>query len=276
MLGDGNLNIPKCGINARFIIRRSLKDEEYLRWQYSLFKEYTTQEPTISSYFDIRTNKTYHHIYFYTKHLDIFTEYYNKWYNGIKIIPSDLQLDPMLLLTWFLDDGCVVNKNGRLDLKLSTDCFSKIENEFLADLLYQRYDSHFSINQDKNSKWKIVAADESTRRFLREIDPICPDFMSRKSNKWRQATDIFDVNIKSFKSRKLNPIVNEDLFNEAIKSFNQFTTKDIAQYCNLFTIKNGKKVLYYDAIKIRLDKLILNNKIELIGSFNKKKYYKAI
>lgn len=276
MLGDGNLNIPERGINARLIIKRKLEDQDYLQWEYELFKDFCTQNPIIEYKYDNRTERIYPAVYFYTRHLDIFTSYYYKWYKDQKIVPKDLELDGYSLLIWFLDDGCVVsNKNGRLDLQLSTDGFLREDTEYLVDKLYKRYDACFSINSDG----RIIAADAATRKFLREIDPICPNFMERKSNKWKLSTDIYDENIKVFRSRKLQPVVDMHKFTQVIYSQGNkfFTTRDIAEACQLFCLKKGKKRYYHDIVMNKLAPLIQQNIISMIDpGFRKTKIFSII
>ena len=79
---------------------------------------------------DKRTNKSY--INYQTKSLsyhDILLEY-NRWYkNGIKIIPDDLEITPLMCYWWFIGDGYNSNKN----VYLCTDSFDKNSVEKIND-----------------------------------------------------------------------------------------------------------------------------------------------
>ena len=276
MLGDGSLSLPKKGLNPTFIIKRALKDEDYLRWEYDLFKEYCKREPYVEHRFDERTEKTYHGIIFYTRAVDVFKPIYEKWYVPKKCVPRDIVLDEYSLLIWFLDDGCVVNNdNGRLDMTLATNGFPKDDVEFLADMLCKRYDASFGVNKSGNG-YIIVGADTPTRKFLREIDPICPAFMSRKSDKWRLATNIFDSSIREYRSRKLEPLIDERDLVEFLKSkgLDSFSTRDLAEHCQAFCVKNGKKVLHQDSAKYHLKLLVKQGIVSMFDpGFKKEKTY---
>lgn len=50
-----------------------------------------------------------------------FTEYRNKWYiNGIKKVPYDIILNPIVLLHWYIGDGTINSSKG---VTFCTDCF---------------------------------------------------------------------------------------------------------------------------------------------------------
>lgn len=65
-----------------------------------------------------------------TKKAPFWLEERSRWYNdNKKTIPSDLELTPLTLATWYMDDGAL---NGNA-ATLMTDCFSKNEISYLID-----------------------------------------------------------------------------------------------------------------------------------------------
>lgn len=192
LLGDGSIvySDKNKARNPRLTLSRKEEDKDYLFWQFEVFKEFYRTEPKFKSNFDKRTNKEYKQYYLQTKSGKIFDTYHKMWYtNGIKIIPKNLKITPLLLLIWFLDDGCIVNssKNG-LTLKLSTDGFIKSDVLFIANLLSLYFNDTFNVYKNGNG-FIIKVATLPTIKFIKEIIPIYPKCMQRKIT-WKN----FDFN----------------------------------------------------------------------------------
>lgn len=89
ILGDGKLELPPRGLNARFGFTQSIIFEEYFLQLFSIFQPFCLSNFKIYSYVDKRTGKIYTSLSFRTRALPIFTEFYNMFYiNKIKIVPS--------------------------------------------------------------------------------------------------------------------------------------------------------------------------------------------
>ena len=198
MLGDGSIQLDRKNrsLNARLVIRRAIKDKPYLLWSKSIFEEFCSAN-SIREYsdLDVRTNKIHKGISLTTLSNPSFTNYHNKWYGQIKRVPSDLELNSLSVLIWFLDDGCIVRtKSSKLELKLSTDGFSKEDNEFLQCLLSKRYGVQFNIYSSKEGTYHIRGCDAAAQAIINDILPIYPfDIMSRKAT-WLKP---FEVKSKS-------------------------------------------------------------------------------
>jgi len=187
LLGDSYLYHYKKQINSGLAISHASFDEEYVKFKFNLFKEFCKSNIKNQSSFDKRTSKTYHKTYFRTQVSPLFTDFRNRWYpNGIKIVPKDINLTPIVCAIWFCDDGSVVrygkNKN-RLRLQLSTDGFQKEEVEFLAEQLSQIIGSACKVSR-KINHYIIYAPHETTVKFIKYIEPVFPSCMKRKSEKW--------------------------------------------------------------------------------------------
>jgi hypothetical protein len=151
-----------------------------------LFNDFCNGGVKETSYFDTRTNKTYHGIMFRTRVSEVFTFYKKKWYpNGTKIVPSDLKLTPLICAIWFCDDGSVIRKTeNSLQLQLATDGFSKEEVDFLAGLLRKELNELFIV-YPKEGHYVIHAYTNATKKFIQYIGPHFPESMKRKSDKWK-------------------------------------------------------------------------------------------
>lgn len=187
LLGDSYLYHYKNQINSGLAIGHTSFDEEYVKYKFDLYKDFCKSNIKYQSYFDKRTNKTYSKFCFRTQVSEVFTDFRNKWYpNGVKIVPQDIKLTPIVCAIWFCDDGSVVkcgkNKN-RLRLQIATDGFQKEEVDFLATNLSEILGSTFKVSR-KINHYYIYASHETTVKFIKYIEPVFPSCMKRKSEKW--------------------------------------------------------------------------------------------
>lgn len=165
---------------------RCLRDIDYLKWSFNHLSSFCTDNGVREySVFDKRTNKVYYGCRIATRSLPVFTDLYYKWYdNGIKVIPKDLKLTPLMIAVWFADDGSVSSRTkGALDLKFSTHCFSFEETSFLKDQLESMY-GEFKVYKERNKEqYTIRCFTESAKVLLTDISSVFPP-LSRKSNVW--------------------------------------------------------------------------------------------
>jgi hypothetical protein len=105
----------------------------------------------------------------------------------IKIVPKNLELTPLTLLIWFLDDG-TVRKNAR-QIKLHTDGFYKQDVEFLISKLSE-LGIDCSLNKQRE-KFAIYIKSKSFPLFIDKIKegehqigiiPICMKYKLRGKN----------------------------------------------------------------------------------------------
>jgi hypothetical protein len=184
MLGDGCIVYPrKYGSNyPRLTITRQLEDKEYLFWQYNVFKEFYGTEPKYFKSYHNKAEKFYEGYSSRTKSGEIFKLIRQAWYdnNGKKIIPKNLKITPLVLLIWFLDDGCIITKSeNNLIIKFATDGFSYDDVYFLKTHLNDSYQINLNIYKNGNGfilKGSTIAA----KMIISIIDPIFILCMNRK------------------------------------------------------------------------------------------------
>lgn len=95
MLGDGFLELPIKGINARFIFSQGISHKDYFIYLYSFFTDFITPNTNFRTYtrLDKRKNITYTTLSFKTKALPLFTKFYNMFYKDKKkFVPHSLDL----------------------------------------------------------------------------------------------------------------------------------------------------------------------------------------
>lgn len=223
LLGDGSLIKHKNGINAQFSYLS--KSEQHVKFIAQYFEEYISKIGIrSSSYFDQRTNKTYYRTRFRTITDIGFTEEYNKWYlNGVKHIPNDLILNPMICLIWYIGDGGICNGKQSQYIKLATQCFDKKEQEDI--LLPQLSDFNAKlmkadIGKNGNQQYFIYIPHLNMLDFLNYIGD-CP--FSDYEYKWNYKEY---VNVKP-----INHTIHENEFCEMYK--NGMTYYAIAKQFNI-------------------------------------------
>jgi len=128
ILGDGYLRIIPGRNNAFLEINHSIKQKQYVDWKYLNLKNICVSPPKE------RMGKGERIAYrFYTKQLPELTELYNLFYkNGKKFIPLEIDINPVILSIWFMDDG---SKCGISNFYLNTQQFTKNDQEFLIKKL---------------------------------------------------------------------------------------------------------------------------------------------
>lgn len=178
LLGDGCLYKHKNGINAQFTyLSKSKQHTEYVA---NFFKDYWSGEGLKDkSYFDNRTNKIYYNTQIRTYTNPTFTEEYSHWYkDGIKHIPEDLILTPLICLIWYIGDGGISSGgSGRTEsIKLSTQCFPKEEQDRILIPQLKAFEAttmKTGINKDGDAQYIIYIPHRKEKEFLDYIGD-CP------------------------------------------------------------------------------------------------------
>ena len=165
LLGDGNAEISWEGKNYRLKIEHSVKQKDFVFWKYEIFKDFVLTEPKFCS-----RNKS---IAFRTiSHPDI-TNFGEKFYRtGKKFLPRDLEayfIDPKVIAVWFMDDGNVIKRNGKVyGYYLNSQSFTREENLFLKSLLEKIYGIKFSL-EINHGRYRLRIMREKEREKFEEI-----------------------------------------------------------------------------------------------------------
>ncbi len=154
LLGDGTLRRQGTRLNALFEVNHAFRSRAYVDWKYRQFQQYVLTPPKFRHGNGKRVAYR-----FTTQSLPVFTNYYEWFYGkGKKNIPSDLQLDPLALAVWFMDDGT----KSRSAVYFNTQQFSREEQEFLRHLLHRTFGIECNVNRDKRY-YRLRITTESTR-----------------------------------------------------------------------------------------------------------------
>ncbi len=136
ILGDAHLEANWSKTNYRLCIRHSKDQENYVQWAYEVLKPLVLTPP---QYY----NKT-RSVWFRTISHSELSELHQIFYrDGKKVIPETIAeylSHPITLATWFMDDGNIQRKQGKVSgYNLNTQSFSENENVLLAETLNRIY-----------------------------------------------------------------------------------------------------------------------------------------
>jgi hypothetical protein len=141
VLGDGYLRIVPGRQNAFLEINHSLSQREYVLWKYNVLDGIRAGAPKVR-----KGNGTRTAIRFYTRQSVELTKIKSLFYNDrVKIIPSDLKLNPVILAVWFMDDGSRCRES---DVYLNTQQFDTASQLILIQAL-KKLGLESTLNKDK-------------------------------------------------------------------------------------------------------------------------------
>lgn len=165
LLGDGAM---RCKTNALLEMNHSAGQRDYVDWKYDQLSELVRTPPKLR-----HGNGRRIAYRFVTLSLPQLTPFYRAFYaGGRKGVPKDLQLTPLILAVWFMDDGC----RSHRALYLNTQQFDRDDQERLVKLLRERWGIDASLNRDR-SYYRIRIAVRSVARFREVISPyLLPQF----------------------------------------------------------------------------------------------------
>ena len=161
VLGDGYIRIVPGRKDAFLEVNHSLKAKDYVDWKYFVLKNICNSEPK-----ERETNEGRSAYRFFTKQDKEITEIYNLFYrDGKKIIPKELEINPIVLAVWLMDDGS--KSNG--GVYLNTQQFNMLDQRRLLHKL-REIDLRARLNRDKKY-YRIRFLKESIPKLIEIVQP---------------------------------------------------------------------------------------------------------
>ena len=159
LLGDGYLRIVPGRKNALLEINHSISEKDYVDWKYQKLKNLAKSPPKQ------KHGKGRRIAYrFFTRQHPELTKLYQKFYqDGRKFVPN-LELDPLIIAVWFMDDGSKSYKT----YYLNTQRFDYRSQKKLIQMLKEQYRIDSALNRDK-TYYRIRIKQSSAERFKRLI-----------------------------------------------------------------------------------------------------------
>ena len=162
ILGDGYLRVIKGRRNAFLEINNSVKQKEYVDWKYNQLKSIVKSPPKSR-----RSNGNRVAYRFYTRQHPELTGLWQRFYkNGCKTIPDNLQLNPIILAVWFMDDG---SKCRLSDIYLNTKQF---DDESQRRLIYALNELGLKVRLNKDKIYHRI-------RFIKSSLPKLNNLIER-------------------------------------------------------------------------------------------------
>jgi recombination protein RecA len=158
LLGDGAM---RCKANALLEINHCFAQRAYVDWKYRHLIDLVGSPPKARS-----SNGARIAYRFTTLSRSELTPYHASFYGGgVKSIPA-LELTPLALAVWFMDDG---SKSYRA-VYLNTQQFDVASQERLKAQLLNQFGIRVTLNRDK-TYYRLRMAVESVPRFRGLIEP---------------------------------------------------------------------------------------------------------
>lgn len=174
MLGDLHAEKLKPTSNTRLQFKQSTVNKPYIDTLFSMFKEYCSAEPKITTFFTKNTGskKLYSSIKFWTLSLPCFNQFRELFYNdlGVKIIPEILEelLTPEGLAYWAMDDGY---KSGN-GFYFCTESFTLEENNKLRKILKNKFNLDCGVHKYSSGHgYRLYVFSSSRAELLKLVKP---------------------------------------------------------------------------------------------------------
>ncbi len=198
ILGDGSIDDRKeKAHNSRLTMKHSIKQLDYLKFKISLLSTLNsdnskiTEITRLSNFKDGRGEQSLVTSCNWRSIADAkLTALRAKWYpNGVKIVPIDINLDPIAIAIWFMDDGTSTPHNARFCTEGFTieDC-----NILIRELV--KYDINAYTWVNKRKQPQIVVPSKSIEAFIKLIYPYMCDSMLYKLTKLKKYKGDLTVN----------------------------------------------------------------------------------
>jgi recombination protein RecA len=158
LLGDGSM---RCKANALLEINHSSRQWNYVHWKYKHLADLVATPPRLR-----KGNGNRVACRFVTRSLPVLTPYYHTFYVGGKKRVPQLELTPLTLAVWFMDDGC----RSRNAVYLNTQQFAIEQQETLLEMLKLQWNIDGALNRDKCYR-RIRLTVDGTTRLKRLIEP---------------------------------------------------------------------------------------------------------
>ena len=169
MLGDGFISSLKNGIiNSGLKFTHSKKQKEWCITKLNIFSNLGIK------FNEVLVFGKYPSVSCRVKVNEEFKKERIRWYKEKKIVPKDIQLTPLTIATWYMDDGHLLKKQnvGRF----STDNFDDESIEILRENLKQNYNIKTNLGKNK----RIIIKAESREIFFDLISKYIIPEMSYK------------------------------------------------------------------------------------------------
>ena len=155
LLGDGAM---RCKTNALLEVNHSIAQKAYVDWKHAVFADIVATPPA-----ERRGNGGRIAYRFVTRSVPALTPWYRAFYPAGKKVVPDIELTPLGLAVWLMDDGC----RSRTSVYFNTQQFSQPDQLKLAEVLARTFGIRATLNRDRSYRRLRIAVASVPR--LREL-----------------------------------------------------------------------------------------------------------
>lgn len=165
LLGDGSM---RCKTNALLEINHSIHQRSYVDWKFGQLASLVRTPPKARNGSGSRIAYR-----FVTRSLPELTGFYRLFYgSGGKKVP-ELELTPLTLAVWTMDDGC----RSRSAVYMNTQQFARESQTRLMRMLWEQWGISSNLNRDK-TYWRIRVTTVGSARLRKVVEPfMLPELM---------------------------------------------------------------------------------------------------
>jgi hypothetical protein len=157
LLGDAHLERQRGALTARLKIEHSLAQSTYVEWKFKERRNWVRTPPRAR----VRRNRlgtTSTNIGFTTLSHVEFERFRVKFYRDRrKVLPEELELTPLSMAVWFMDDGSRKSRQCR-GLYLNTQSFTRAEVDFLQCVIRRDVGVETTVRQQRDGLQIYVPA----------------------------------------------------------------------------------------------------------------------
>lgn len=202
LLGDASLRVwQKGNKNANTAVYKTNKYYDHILYfttgifrSFEKAKEKIVERNNYLEYKGVKRSFSYFHVNTYSyKELNTF---YERWYpesSGFKkVVPKDIVITPIVLLHWFMDDGCSIlrkrdykenpnkkwlsrrRKENQVFIIFCSESFTREDQEMLVEQMNKKFNLEAKVIAcGFGTGWRIKITQSQTQNFFKLIGP-CP------------------------------------------------------------------------------------------------------
>jgi hypothetical protein len=157
LLGDAHLERQRGALVARLKIEHSLAQSTYVEWKFKEWRDWVRTAPKAR----VRRNRlgtTSTNVGFTTLSHVEFERFRVKFYRDRrKVVPEELELTPLSMAVWFMDDGSRKSSQCR-GLYLNTQSFTRAEVDLLQYVMRRDVGVETTVRQQRDGLQIYVPA----------------------------------------------------------------------------------------------------------------------
>jgi len=149
LLGDAHLERQRGALSARLKIEHSVAQSAYVDWKYAEWRDWVRTPPRERARRNRLGTESVNRGFNTLSH-DEFERFRLRFYGGRrKVVPADLELTPVSMAVWFMDDGSRKSSQCR-GLYLNTQSFTAPEVELLRAVMRRDVGVDTSVRQQSD------------------------------------------------------------------------------------------------------------------------------